>query len=809
MAELEARWIVFRIGLLRSAGFPFDWIDELSSKTLEQDAMVVMNAYARRERARADALLALRGMRRGAESADMRVLNRATRSVRSRKTVVESHAGMMAVTEAWNIAVADFDSLFDSVCAELSAKLPAEHERESRLLLEHVTSDYFKDAVLLGSLLSYGAYGRASNDRFFRRSKDESAAYRYLQRFCAKNETGGSVGPLNLMAIGAARDDATASSDDIQYSDDPVLGRIEYVADGDGRSAKRRTLMSYWAACELGRSIINNAVDPCEVRQPYRLFGMPKPELTEADAHLLSHVDGQRTISALASDLGWSAESVETSLSRLAGFGLVSDTWRVPDFTTDSGEDVRKLAAQIGTPEATRASKLVADVKRFAQAPLEDRPALLSAITREFSRATDKPAWRGPGKLKSDRTVLYEEATGNIRAARVDPDGAQRLADRLSTALEFLASLAIEQRAAGQSLLAQELSRRNVSELPATEVREMAVGTPQPSFDHATLRERFLGLVDPSASCVEFDRRDLAEVGLIRGDLNDWPIFGAADLMLTGPGAAAGPGLIILSELHHIWPTLGCWARALYDDDELGNEELWRIVTGELTPAVPTLQEIARHGKATDSSPYGHTVLCLDTGMAVPGTATVLAERAVVRRWQNGFIGLHDPASQRDLWLLPEYDDSGVNAGGLINCAIPALSLEAFTIGSYTPRIVIDGVVVQRRRWQVGVADIPSARGRVPTEREWLAVQMWRQSLGLPKCAYFLLDTERKPIYLDLSSVLSVTNFLRCVRSGEQVVLTEALPDPQRLWLRTKDGSLTSEIRTLVWRDRRAAFQGD
>jgi hypothetical protein len=315
--------------------------------------------------------------------------------------------------------------------------------------------------------------------------------------------------------------------------------------------------------------------------------------------------------------------------------------------------------------------------------------------------------------------------------------------------------------------------------------------------------------VDPSASCVEFGRRDLVQAGLIRDDLDDWPIFGAADLMLTGPGATAEPELIILSELHHIWPTLGCWARALYDDDELGNEELWRIVTGELAPAVPTLQEIARHGKATDSSPYGHTVLCLDTGMAVPGTATVLAERAVVRRWQNGFIGLHDPASGRDLWLLPEYDDSGVNSGGLINCAIPALSLEAFTIGSYTPRIVIDGVVVQRRRWQVGVTDIPNARGRVPSAREWLAVQMWRQRLGLPKCAFFLLNTERKPIYLDFSSVLSVANFLRCVRAGEHVALTEALPDPQRLWLRTKDGSLTSEIRTLLWRDRRAAFHGD
>jgi hypothetical protein len=245
--------------------------------------------------------------------------------------------------------------------------------------------------------------------------------------------------------------------------------------------------------------------------------------------------------------------------------------------------------------------------------------------------------------------------------------------------------------------------------------------------------------------------------------------------------------------------------RALYDDSELGNQELWQTVAAELAPAVPTMQEIVRKGKATDSSPYGHTVLCLDTGLPLPDAVTVPADRVVVRRWQNGFIGLHDTAGQRDLWLLPDYDDNGVNVGGLINCATPALSLSAFTLGPHTPRIVIDGVIIQRRRWEVGAADIPTASGRVPTEREWLALQVWRHDLGLPKRAYFWLDTEGKPMYLDFSSVVSVSNFHRCLRPAQRVALTEAQPDPERLWLRTKDGTQTSEIRTLLWRDRRRA----
>jgi hypothetical protein len=798
VTNLEAHWSVFRTGILRSAGFPFEWLDDLASQALEQFNTLLANADARRERARADAIHALWRMRGGTEPADRSMVNRALRRVGSRKTVTEPHAGISAATAGWNSEVARFDSLM----TQLSPMLLAEHEREAGLLLQYVTSDYFKDAVLLCSPSAYEACCRISDGQRFPRSRDELVAYRFLQRFSAKNESGGAVGPVNLIIAGPERDDAVTNTGEIQYFDDPVLGRVEYIADGDGRSAKRRTFLSYWAACEAGRSLIQNAVDTRYTRRPYRILGPAKTELPEADARLLSWVDGQKSISALASDLALAVETVDASISRLASLGLVEDNWRPPYFTKDPGEDLHRLAARIGTADARRACQLVADVKRFAQTPLVARPALLSAITHDFSRLTNKSAWRGQGQLMADRTVFQEEATCNIRAARIDSTGAQRLSGRLSTALDFLASLAVEERAAGQSLIAQELAKRNDYELPAIEVRGMKAGVRETSPDHLTLRERFLRLLDPSAPCVEFSRRELLEAGLIREDLSDWPIFGAADLMLIGPGDAAEPGSIILSELHHIWPTLACWVRALYDDSVLANQELWTIVARELAPAAPTLQEIVRYELGTDSSPYGHTVLCLDTDMPVPDAETVPVDRAVVRRWQNGFIGLHDPVSQRDLWLLPEYDDNGVNVGGLINCAIPALSLTTFTLGPYTPRIIIDGVVIQRRRWEIGTTDSPTVSGRQPTEREWLTLQTWRHDRGLPRRTYFLLDTEEKPIYLDFSSVLSVTNFLRCLSLAQRVTLTEALPDPRRLWLRTKDGTLTSELRTLVWRDR-------
>jgi hypothetical protein len=824
MTDLEPRWTMFRTWLLRSAGFPFEWLDDLADGELEQLGTLLVNAHAQKESARADTVRDLWRMRGDTEPASMPVLNRALRKVYNRRVVTEAHADISAATSRWNSEITEFDLLY----AKISAMLPVEHERETRLLIKHVVSDDFMDAVLLSSPSAYELFLRVSDGQGFREVRHELTAYRFLQRFAAKNDTGGSIGPLNLIIAGSTDAGPAANPREVQYVNDPVLGRIKYVADGDGRSAERRSFLSYWAACELGRSLIQNAAEARYASQPYRIFGTSRLELSEADARLmirvdpsrtfsasrpglseadarvLNRVDGRKSISALASDLDMAIETVDASISRLASLGLVEDNWSAPYFTTNAGEDLYKLAAGIGTLEAKKVCELLADVKRFAQVPFENRPAFLSAITHDFSRLTKKSAWRGPGQVMADRAVLYEEATGNIPAVWIESAGVERLAERLSAALDFLASLAVEERAAGQSLLARELASRKVSELPASEVREMAVGVPQGSPDHMTLRDRFLDLVDPSARCAEFSRYDLTRAGLIREDLSDWPIFGNADLMLAGPGDgdATEPGSIILGELHHIWPTLACWVRALYDDSDLGNQELWEIVARELAPAVPTLQEIFRVEKGTNFSPYGHTVLCLDTDMALPDAVTVPVDRAVVRRWENGFVGLHDPVTQRDLWLLPDY---GSRAGGLKNCAIPALRLSDFALGPYTPRIVIDGVVVQRRRWEFGVAEIPGVSARVPTGREWLDLQVWRRDCGLPKSMYYLLDTERKPIYLDFSSILSVTNFLRCSRRARRVVLTEALPDPRRLWLRTKDGTLTSELRTLLWRDRQRA----
>lgn len=207
-----------------------------------------------------------------------------------------------------------------------------------------------------------------------------------------------------------------------------------------------------------------------------------------------------------------------------------------------------------------------------------------------------------------------------------------------------------------------------------------------------------------------------------------------------------------------------------------------------------------RDQKGTDSSPLGHHLLCLDRMEQGPGAGPVALDELVVRERADGFLGLHSPSRGEDYWLCPDYDDNGLDVGGLAQCALPAMELPEIRLGEHTPRIVVDGVVLQRRRWDPPPGSVPVAStGRV-TATEWRAVRQWAGRLGMPRYLFFRTDASPKPMWLDLASPLSVTNLSHALRGARSVAFHEMLPHPNALWLRTPGGALVSEIRTLVLR---------
>jgi hypothetical protein len=112
-----------------------------------------------------------------------------------------------------------------------------------------------------------------------------------------------------------------------------------------------------------------------------------------------------------------------------------------------------------------------------------------------------------------------------------------------------------------------------------------------------------------------------------------------------------------------------------------------------------------------------------------------------------------------------------------------ALSLPAFApveidLGAHTPRIMIDDVVYQRERWRVR---LPAERGADAFDR-WLAVHRLRGEHGLPRYAFVHHPAEPAPVYVDFCDPLAVEDLAK--QDPAEVLLTEMLPAPGRLWWR-------------------------
>jgi hypothetical protein len=221
-----------------------------------------------------------------------------------------------------------------------------------------------------------------------------------------------------------------------------------------------------------------------------------------------------------------------------------------------------------------------------------------------------------------------------------------------------------------------------------------------------------------------------------------------------------------------------------------------------VAPARPLVQQMRRAQNGTDNSAAGQDLLCLEAMEHGDFAGTFGADELVVREWANGFVGLSSPAHDRDYWLFPEYDDSGVAVGGLANCATPALDLPRFSLGTHTPRIVVDGVVLQRRRWDPPLSTVPLLSNGAHLARDWYEVRMWQSRQGMPRFAFFITDLEPKPMWLDFESPVSVANFSHTIRKATRVTLSEMLPRPGQLWLTTQSGVHVSEVRILLTRTR-------
>lgn len=145
--------------------------------------------------------------------------------------------------------------------------------------------------------------------------------------------------------------------------------------------------------------------------------------------------------------------------------------------------------------------------------------------------------------------------------------------------------------------------------------------------------------------------------------------------------------------------------------------------------------------------------------------------------------------------------------GGVLS-VLTAGAFRMLSSGRHTPRVEVDGLVVQREAWGFGAEEVGWADEGEAALR-YAGARRWGREAGLPRHSFVRVRGERKPLYLDLESPVLVEVVARAARragggqeggrGGTMVEVAEMLPGPGGAWLEDAAGRrYTSEFRLVV-----------
>jgi len=296
---------------------------------------------------------------------------------------------------------------------------------------------------------------------------------------------------------------------------------------------------------------------------------------------------------------------------------------------------------------------------------------------------------------------------------------------------------------------------------------------------------------------------DVRDLGLIRGDLDQWPLFCAPDVMLVAGDREQLRGAdwqVVLSEAHHICPPTQLPFATFDPEPARVRAEIWAAIKSLAGTAQPLLQGIDRQNKVRDYTPAGHSVLWLNWQASEPRASSVRIGDCRVDEGPDGRPVLQD-SDGCQLALFPEYEDAYPDMRMLRAVALPGIDKQPVRLSAMTPRITIGRLVYQRQRWDLTAGDLPRWQVPAGSFEEYLAAWRWKTEWKMPDQMFARLPDEEKPMFLDFCSPLSVDTFLRAAAGCDRLGLDEMLPGFDQLWLEIAGERYCCELRLTAFRD--------
>jgi hypothetical protein len=799
LVPLSGEWSVWSTAVLRSTGFPVAWLARLAGEgaPAAADRFLALEALRAQTRAAADALLAHK-LAQGGEGRGLLAKLRDQVARGALRTPEHPDAEVAAALARVHAAEAEVARLREEARAAWR-----EDMLRCQAALREVASDArFREALLWQSRSAL----RGSVDAFLRRPPGEMDSKtreyerlitRYIQRYCAKNDTIGFFGPVGWAALSAAEEALSVRpGDPLLRARNVYLEHwcVDAVAEALGRDPELRLLLAPRRMPSirmegdtlhygLGKTVslspaVRRTLELCDGAVPARELAQrvaqePRFEVDEADVLELLGDLAQRGV------LIWTVE-VAPGTSRPEVL-LEQALARLPEGAARSRalEAVRRLIAA-----REQVAEAAGDVTKL--------DAALGAMDGVFVELTGQQAQRSAGKAYAGRTLLYEDCVRDVDArigaavlARIGPP----LALLLRSARWFTWELSSRYLRALEGLharLAAEVGSREVPFLTFYEkALELFSSDPRRASAitagvYGELQARWLSVLSlpADASRVERSVRELEgrveEVFSAPGP--GWPEarYHSPDLMVAAKDLDAivrGDYLVVLGELHAGTNTLFSFCML---KEHPRPEELIRARCADVPErCVETVAPKEEWGRADNFSHAPHDVeVELGATRAWRPREQVEAGADLIVIEEGGRLRVESRKTGRRFEAAEFFGNPMRYESTFFFHPLPSMK--------HGPRITVDGAVISREHWRFEPSEL--AFPETPDAR-YLTARQWARVHRIPRFAFFSIPEERKPFFVDFDSPALVEMAWHMLRKASSVTVSEMLPTPDEAWL--------------------------
>lgn len=680
---------------------------------------------------------------------------------------------------------------------------------------------------------------RASLAGSRRRSKErarERTIWRYLQRFCAKNDTTSFFGATSL-----GRFDQTGPTQ--------LTLPIAHT---------RRAFLEHWAAQALADAAITDFDEATPAGWNHHPRRAPNIRVdghtvtrAAADravarwrgptyAHATRLADGSRATHTLAQAVaqatGCDPSSATDAIQRLLAEGALVPAAHLAIGTVTPLADVRAaVARQPHSPTRDTwlddLDALRRELDAFADAPLATRRDRFTTLEAAFEDRTHDDARRHPGEFYAARTILHEVGDRSGAPIALGPQASRAVTDALDPLFELCALHTLADRLTFRAWYDTAIGLDTQPfDVVANAYRAAGVrvhlATPPDAraltADLTAVRDDLRAQVDAHLATHGPDHPltlDLAAFEPVRTRWHQLAqdhgvAYANPDLLVGDLRPSGGPLQVVLGDIHAMpYLTPALYAAAPDRDTVFDHTRRW--LADLCAPALPALPALDRRSFMAFEPDLGQVALEVDGRAPVPFERRAALGDLQLTRTDDGFrltIDTYD-GTHREIMPLVRAANVMSRLSRMFQLTarvhpVRLLALDQWLAATTwrtadaLPRLLWGQpdpaleLVVTRRRF------------RVPSHT-WATIQDPAEALrrlgeitgrAMPRFCFAKAPSEPKPLLVDWANPVAAEMALWLARREPELTFVEMVPGPDALWLRGPDGGHTSELRVVFAR---------